>query len=189
MSSHFQRQRGERLAIGIAGRIGAGKTTAAKYLARAHGFHYLRYSQVLAEDLDGAESREALQQLGWKVMSQGLQKKLNTLLIRRIRKRGDYVVDGLRHSIDHKSLAKRFGSRFFLVYIVAPVRLRFRRVRRRRNLINMRDFARVDRHPVERFIPHLRQNADLVIQNRASLKQLRCHLDTLIGQVRRGGPP
>ena len=189
MSGHSQRQRDERLVIGIAGRIGAGKTTASKYLARVHGFNYLRYSQVLAEDLDGAESKEALQQLGWKVMSQGLQKKLNALLIRKIRGRGDYVVDGLRHPIDYRSLQNRFGSRFLLVYILAPSTLRFKRVRRRRHLSSMAAFREVDRHPVERNISLLRPKAYAMIQNKWSLKQLHRHLDSVISEARKGGRP
>jgi dephospho-CoA kinase len=175
--------------IGITGRIGAGKTTAARYLARAHGFHYLRYSQVLAQYLDGARTKGALQELGWRVMSRGLQRKLNSLLLQEIRGRGDYAVDGLRHPIDHKSLKEKFGSRFLLVYIVAPVALRFERVRRRRGLASMKDFSEVDRHPVERHVPRLRARADAVIQNESSVKQLYRHLDQLVVEVSGGGRP
>ena len=189
MASHSQRRWDDRVVIGITGRIGAGKTTAAKYLARAHGFHYLRYSQVLAEYWDGVRSKETLQHLGWKVMSQGLQKKLNTLLIRKIRNRGDYAVDGLRHPVDYRSLEKKFGSRFLLMYIVAPVALRFKRVRRRRHLPNMRGFKKVDRHPVERHTSRLRPKANAVIQNKSSLRQLHRRIDSLISEVRKGGCP
>jgi len=42
MSSQSQEARSKRLVMGIAGRIGSGKTSAAKYLSSRHGFQYLR---------------------------------------------------------------------------------------------------------------------------------------------------
>ena len=38
-----------RLVIGVAGRIGSGKSEVAQYLRDRFGFQYLRYSLVLAE--------------------------------------------------------------------------------------------------------------------------------------------
>lgn len=166
--------------IGIAGRIGAGKTTAAKYLARAHGFRYLRYSQILAERLRGPKTKDALQELGWRVMSGGRQENLNAELVRRIGEHTDYVVDGLRHPIDHRSLRGKFGTNFLLLYIEAPARLRFIRVRRRRHLKDAEEFNKVDRHPVEARIPTLRAKAHTVIENTSTIRELHRRLDRTI---------
>src|SRR5258708_685308 len=112
------RESGEnRLVIGIAGRIGAGKTSAARYLNTKHGFQYLRYSQVLAEWMAAnPESKAQLQSVGWEVMAGGRQAELNRGLIAKITPERDAAVDGLRHTIDRKSLINAFSSPFRLLY-------------------------------------------------------------------------
>lgn len=175
--------------IGFAGRIGAGKTAAAKYLARTYGFRYLRYSQILAERLRGRRTKEALQELGWRVMSGGGQQKLNDDLIRRIRSDDDYVIDGLRHPIDHRSLRRKFGSNFLLLYIEARSGLRFSRVKRRRNLSDLKEFNKIDKHPVESHIPTLRAKAYSVIQNKSDIREFHRRLDREIVAVREDPRP
>src|SRR5260370_13496884 len=82
MPSHSQGSDEKRLVIGIAGRIGAGKTSAAKYLSTKHGFQYLRYSQMLAEWMAAdAESKAELQSVGWEVMAGGMETELNWRVI------------------------------------------------------------------------------------------------------------
>jgi dephospho-CoA kinase len=169
--------------IGIAGRIGAGKTTAAKYLASAYGFRYLRYSQVLADEFVGPETKGALQKLGWSVMSGGLQGKLNAELIRRIRRDEDYAVDGLRHPTDFESLQRKFGHRFLLIYVDAPADLRYRRVKRHRHLKDVREFDKADKHPVESQTPRLRRKAHAVIRNNSTVAQLHRRIDQILDSV------
>src|SRR6266849_8986739 len=104
MTSHPQGQRGHRLVIGVTGRIGAGKTSVAKYLNSRHGFQYLRYSQVLSEWMaSDPESKAHLQEVGWKVMAGGMQAELNRRLIEEIKPGSDVAVDGLRHPLDRQT--------------------------------------------------------------------------------------
>jgi hypothetical protein len=113
-----QQQQGDRLVIGITGRIGAGKTSVAKHLSTAHGFHYIRYSQVLAEWLaKDPDGKKHLQAIGREVMGGGMQAELNSRLIAQIPPRSDCAVDGLRHPIDFDSLTKSFAPYFYLLYI------------------------------------------------------------------------
>src|SRR5438445_13174620 len=94
----------KRLVIGFAGRIGAGKTSAAKYLNTKHGFQYLRYSQVLAEWMaTNPEGKAELQRVGWEVMAGGMQAELNRRVIARGAPQGDAAAEGLRHIIDQES--------------------------------------------------------------------------------------
>src|SRR5713101_1128407 len=100
-SQNFQQRQGDRLVIGITGRIGAGKTSVGKYLGSAYGFHYARYSQVLSDWLaKDPESKTHLQAVGWEVMAGGMQAELNARLISQLPTQSDCAVDGLRHSLD-----------------------------------------------------------------------------------------
>ena len=129
MSSQFQGSRDDRLVIGITGRIGAGKTSAGRYLSLRYGFQYLRYSQVLSEWLTkDSESKAHLQQVGWEVMAGGMQVELNHRLIAQMNPQADAAVDGLRHPIDYASLKKAFASSFHLLYIESPREERWNRL-------------------------------------------------------------
>src|SRR5713226_2671532 len=129
MASHSQRPRGERLVVGITGRIGSGKTTVGRYLESRYGFQYIRYSEVLAEwrGLD-PESKAELQKIGWEVMAGGMQPELNSRLIARITPDADVAVDGLRHPLDYETLSNSFPASFRLLFIDSPPRLRFERL-------------------------------------------------------------
>src|SRR5258708_35277632 len=118
MPSLSQGSKEERLVIGIAGRIGAGKTSAAKHLSTKHGFQYLRYSQVLAEWMAAnPESKAQLQSVGWEVMAGGMQTELNRRLIAQVLPGSDAAIDGLRHTVDQESLSHAFSPSFRLLYI------------------------------------------------------------------------
>src|SRR5712675_487954 len=118
MPSQSRASAEKRLVIGIAGRIGAGKTSAARYLSTRHGFQYLRYSQVLAEWMAAnPESKAQLQSVGWEVMAGGMQSDLNRRLIAQVLPGTDAAIDGLRHAIDQESLSEAFSKSFRLIYI------------------------------------------------------------------------
>ena len=178
----------ERLVLGITGPIGAGKTSVGKYLESAHGFHYLRYSQVLAEwfAADPA-AKNQLQGVGWEVMAGGKQAELNARLVQKIGPAGDYAVDGLRHSLDHSTLRNAFTSRYHLLYIDSPPETRWRRLQVRRGFATFAEFQAADSHPVEQQIPPLRPEADVVRQNAGSLEELYSAVEGILHQIRSGG--
>lgn len=172
MASHSQRG-AERLVVGITGRIGAGKTSAAKYLNTTRGFQYLRYSQVLAEwQTKDSERKAHLQEVGWEVMAGGMQQELNRRLIAQIRPDNDAAVDGLRDPIDFKSLAGTFVHSFRLLYIESSPEDRWRHLEGRGRYKNFGEFQGADSHPVEQRIEYLREKAALVITNQGSLQDL-----------------
>ena len=86
MSDQLSQQReNNRLVIGVAGRIGSGKSVVAHYLERECGFQYFRYSLVLADWFETEPDAKArLQEVGWEVMSGYGQRELNQKLIERI---------------------------------------------------------------------------------------------------------
>ncbi len=186
MPSHSQRPRDERLVIGITGRIGAGKTSAGKYLSSKHGFQYLRYSQVLSEWLaKDPEGKAHLQEIGWEVMAGGMQTELNRRLIAQITPDADLAVDGLRHPLDYESLKHSFPSAFHLLYIDSPPKTRWDRLKDQHRYASIGSFEAADSHPVEQRIESLRANAALVLQNEGSLQDLYVALDKAIRAFRR----
>ncbi|HXE92016.1 MAG TPA: AAA family ATPase [Terriglobales bacterium] len=178
----------ERLVLGITGPIGAGKTSVGKYLESAHGFHYLRYSQVLAEWLAAdPTAKNQLQGIGWEVMAGGKQAELNARLVQKIGQEGSYAVDGLRHSLDHTTLRDGFAEHYHLLYIDSPPETRWRRLQARRGFATFADFQAADSHPVEQQIPLLRPSADFVLQNQGPLDELYSTIEGVLQQIHSGG--
>ena len=188
MATHPQRPRGDRLVLGITGRIGSGKTTVGKYLESRYGFQYSRYSAILADWLaKNPEDKAHLQKIGWEVMAGGMQAELNRRLISQIQPNREVVVDGLRHSLDYETLANAFVSNFWLLFIDCPPNLRFERLNRGGKYAEFSSFQLADSHPVEQHIDWLRSKAALVISNNGSLQSLYGIVDETISLYRKEG--
>lgn len=172
--------------VGVTGRIGAGKTSVAKYLSTTHGFHYVRYSQVLSEwRAKDPDSKKHLQAVGWEVMGGGMQAELNARLIAQIPPQSECAVDGLRHPTDFDCLSKAFPSRFYLLFIDCEQEMRWQRLQTR--YPHFEDFRLADSHPVEQQIQALRGNAFGSINNNRSLQDLYSEVDQLLEKMYRGG--
>src|SRR5229473_2826817 len=188
MASHSQRPEGERLVVGITGRIGSGKTTVGRYLESRYRFQYLRYSEVLAEwRVKDPESKAQLQKVGWEVMAGGMQPELNRRLIARITPDADVTVDGLRHPLDYDTLSNSFSASFRLLFIDSAPQLRFERLNQKGKYADFASFTSADSHPVEQQIDSLRVNAALVIRNEGSLQDLYTAVDEAIRNFRKEG--
>lgn len=188
MASHSQRPQGERLVVGITGRIGSGKTTVGRYLESRYGFQYLRYSEVLAEwRVKDPEGKAELQKVGWEVMAGGMQPELNRRLIARITSDADVTVDGLRHPLDYNMLSKSFSASFRLLFIDSLPRIRFERLNQKGKYADFASFETADSYPVEQQIESLRPNAALVIHNERSLQDLYATVDEAIRGFRKEG--
>ena len=174
-----------RLVIGIAGRIGSGKSEVAHYLADHFAFQYLRYSLVLAAWFDAdPNAKQRLQEIGWNIMSSEGQYELNRRLIAGIEPDRDCVVDGLRHPIDFDSLHDRFASRFYLIYVDTPLNIRFERLHKR--YTSLKAFEAADNHPVESKIGLLVPMASTVISGCLSAEQLGTEVAGLVSKFRSG---
>jgi dephospho-CoA kinase len=174
-----------RLVIGIAGRIGVGKTSAAKRLTARFGFQYLRYSQILAAWMAAdPESKTQLQEVGWKVMAGGMQAQLNQRLLARINAGVDAVVDGLRHPIDYETIANTYVDCFHLIFIESTRVNRWERLKSGGRYQDLAAFEAAELHPVEQQIGSLREKAALVLSNNGSLNDLYSALDDAIQNFR-----
>jgi dephospho-CoA kinase len=174
--------------IGITGRIGAGKTSAGKYLSSRYGFQYLRYSQVLSEWLaKDHNDTSRLQEIGWEVMAGGTQDELNRRLVAQIMPDVDVAVDGLRHPLDFESLKNSFASSFHLLFIDGTLKTRWDRLKDQDRYATIRSFEAADSHPVEQRIELLRANAAFVLHNESTLQDLYVALDEAIRGFGREG--
>jgi dephospho-CoA kinase len=174
-----------RIVIGVAGRIGSGKSVVAHCLEREFGFQYLRYSMVLAEwyRTDPAD-KSRLQEVGEDVMfGGGRQRELNRRLIEQIDRSRDVVVDGLRHPIDHECLKTEFVARFFLIFVETPSVIRFERSRDRYDTFE--EFLAADSRPVESHIDSLRSPAATTISGTMPVGEMTSELDLLTRSFRR----
>jgi len=178
----------EPIFVGFAGRIGAGKTSAATYLTHKYGFQYKRYSQVL-EGWASTETpdRDRLQQFGWDVMTGGLQAELNARLIGGIDSSRSAAIDGLRHLIDFQCLSSAFGRSFEMIFLEARQEHRFERLKARFSTPAAFDAA--DSHSVEAQIDDLRSRASLAIRNEDSPGRLYQQLDAWLATRRLGDRP
>jgi dephospho-CoA kinase len=171
--------------IGFAGRIGSGKTSAARHLASARGFQYTRYGKVLREWLgDDGSDRARLQQLGWDVMVGGRQRQLNGRLIAGLDRSQSAAIDGLRHPTDFECLASAYGPCFWLVYLESGQERRFERLRSR--FSDYTAFQEADSRPVEAHIEDLKLLASATIENDGALEDMYQGVDEWIARIDRG---
>jgi len=172
------------LNIGISGPIGAGKTTAAKYLSINLGLSYLRYSEILAK-LSAADlsERSALRDFGWDVMSRGQQNLLNSSLLSEMKGGFSYVIDGLRHPLDFETLSTQDNPTFFLLYIDASPSIRWTRVKNRDGFRTREEFKSADCHPVEGNLSFLKDKAYKILLNEETLGVFEQNLEFTVKEL------
>lgn len=174
------------MTIGITGPTGAGKTTAAKYLASTYGLTYLRYSEVLAEmSPEPTPDRQTLREFGWDIMSGGMQSNLNQKLLSTMQSGINYVIDGLRHPIDFQTLSTR--PPFYLLYIDASPQIRWRRLSSRDKSITWEEFLPLEKHTVESYLPILKEKAYKTLLNEAHMTEFHADLDAVFSDIRKLG--
>jgi len=170
-----------RQVIGLSGRPGAGKTTAARYLEQS-GFIYGRYSmvieQLLAREKGEAPTRTELQAHGLEIHRRYGQRWLGRRLLESLPDRGNLVIDGLRFPDDHAFLAESFGPAFLHVHLSAPDDLRNLRFAARAS--DGRSLNLVEAHPVEGGIQLLGELAHVEIANDAALPSFQARIASLI---------
>lgn len=156
------------LVVAFSGAIGAGKTTASRWL-QEQGFSYARYSQVVADEARcrglGAQ-REVLQDLGGLLHREWGQRRLGQRLLQRLDQEHRVVIDGLRWRYDAAFLRETFGHRLLHVHMTAARAVR--RARYVRDGHSGEDFDRAAEHSVEAESLALAAPADVVIVNEAT---------------------
>jgi dephospho-CoA kinase len=127
--------RNDPVIIGLVGLPGAGKTTVTEYL-EDHGYVRVILSDVIREELvkRGVTeyTREILQNTGNEMRRSFGPAVLAKRAIHKLRAGGGgkFVIDGIRNSAEIAFLTRQ--KRFVLMGIIAPSRLRFKRLTKRK---------------------------------------------------------
>jgi len=167
---------------------GSGKSLAAQYLVRK-GFEKVEMGDVVREEMRRKKIRITNRSI--REFSLLLRKKFGSdvvakLALRELRKKkGNIVIVGLRGVGEIKYFRKRL-KHFYVIALVAPKLLRYKRLRargREDDPKNMKEFefreAKEKRYGIEGAI----RNADFVVSNTTSVKQLKSDLDFLLNYI------
>jgi dCMP deaminase len=181
--------------IGLTSFLGAGKTTVGDYLVKK-GFVFYSLSDVIREEIKsrGLEiTRERLVEFG-----NGLRRKYgNSVLADRIIAKikqepgKNYVIDSIRNPAEIEALRKQ--ENFKLIFIDAPLELRFKRIKKRKrekDPITFEDFKKAEEKEMEskdsanQQLLECKGTSNIVIVNDSSLKALHKKINNLIGGLK-----
>ncbi|MFP3215024.1 MAG: AAA family ATPase [Candidatus Micrarchaeota archaeon] len=176
------------IVVGITGMPGSGKSLAAQYLIRK-GFEKVEMGDIIREEMKKKKMRITNKSI--REFSLLLRKKFGNDVVARLtlrelrKKKGNIVIVGLRGVGEIRYFRKRM-KQFYVIALVAPKSLRYKRLRARGrddDPKNIKEFefreAKEKRYGIEGAI----RNADFIISNTSSVKQLKRDLDSLLDYI------
>jgi uncharacterized protein YprB with RNaseH-like and TPR domain/predicted nuclease with RNAse H fold/dephospho-CoA kinase len=161
------------LVIGFSGRIGSGKTTAARFL-ESQGYAYVRFSEVIDDVIvsEGKEpNRKTRQNVGWRINKEHGQRWLCDKVIERVGGARKIVIDGLRFPEDHSYFVEAFASLFAHIHLQASTKVRMERLKA--SGISQDDFLNSESQPTESQVDELQLLATLRLNNDATIDALK----------------
>jgi len=178
------------LVIGLSGRIGSGKGTAAEYLEKRYKAKVLVFSDILNDILDRLGipiTRYSLQQLG-KSLRTGLGRDVivNAMKADIERSRAKVLlIDGVRFRNEAK-MVKDF-PKSALIFVDVPVQIRYKRSLKRGSRgeaeLSFEEFERLDNAPTESELDFVKREANFVVKNAYDKKALFKELDEIMKKL------
>lgn len=179
-----------KIVIGLVGEKGSGKGTVAKYLESYYKADHYTVSDILKEMsklIYLPETRENLIQLAL-VLKKGFWSTiLIDALINRVNASEKRVVvaDGLRLPEDIEPFKQEYGKKFMLIYVTADTKIRYERIRTRKekigeDLVTFLKFKEQEKLPTERKIKKVGEQANFKITNNESIEDLYEQIDNII---------
>ncbi|UCC91879.1 MAG: AAA family ATPase [Candidatus Aenigmatarchaeota archaeon] len=180
------------LVLGITGKRGSGKDTAAHYLRDKYGFRVLTYTDhVLAPILkkEGKPvTRKNLMNLALEMRGTKGRQILTELICRKIESRGFWAVSGVRYPEEHDYFRGKFGKNFKLVNVECEARKRYERVRKRGTKgeagITFGKFMEIEKKETEKVINKTIKLADFSVKNNGTIGDLHGKVDILVKKIR-----
>lgn len=180
---------GDRMLIGVMGRIGAGKDAVAEYLVNNYGFQQIAFRDLVVEEahrrgLDPTRENLAVVQKDCRARYGDDYFPKEVVRRTETSKARDVVITGIRTSTDARVLKEHFGDKIRLVLVDADAGVRFQRMVKRRRLGDptvFEDFKEQERLENEHFDSEKAfAQADVTIDNSGTLVQLQEKVDRLV---------
>jgi dephospho-CoA kinase len=175
-----------KIVIGLIGEKGAGKGTVSKYLIENYQAEHFGTSKILRrtiEDLHLPVTRDNLIKLAL-VLKEGFYPSIVIdALIADIEKSEASIViaDGIRMHGDVEPFRNKYGENFHLIYVTAPIKLRYERTKARKekvgeDLVTFEQFLAEEGRLTEVSIHEIGAGAEYLLDNNNNQ-------DELIGQI------
>ncbi|MFH1182995.1 MAG: AAA family ATPase [Candidatus Moraniibacteriota bacterium] len=181
------------LFIGLVGTAGSGKDTAASYIKHKYGAEEFRFSYLLVKALEIFGIEVSRENLAWlmnilkRKYGKDVLTKAMTKTIRELAKKPIIVLSGMRLPSDYTFL-RSFG-RNYLVFLDAPEKIRWQRVRVRGEKtddnVTFKEFKKLTTGENERYIRSIGKKADFVVSNGSNLRQLHREIDKTMDKILR----
>lgn len=203
--------RGKLIYIGLSGTNLAGKGVTRAYIEKKYGASSISFSDILREELTKrgkAINRENLIKIGNELRKKNganfIAKKI-VEIIESIKKEGVkevnsiFVIDSIRNPAEVKELKKNLNKnneKFFLIFIDAPIKIRYERSKKRKRegeeRTTFEEFIKIDktetnqRKRYESNIMRCKDLADYSIINDGSFDDLYAKIDDIVNKIRIG---
>jgi dephospho-CoA kinase len=183
----------EKIVIGIAGNIGAGKGTVTEYLKNEYGAQQMRYSKILADILERLHldyDRDNLNAIaeglratfGEDILSQVLEKDIREIETEIV------VFDGIRKKKE-LDYFKDKTENFFFIFIEVPFAIVAERIAKRQEKTDDQEqtvetLKARQQQASDRDVPMLKQYADFVIDNSRSMEDTHKQIKQIIAKIK-----
>jgi dephospho-CoA kinase len=184
-----------KIVIGLIGEKGSGKGTASDYLIEKYGAIHYGTSKILRrtlEDLHVPITRDNLIKLAL-VLKEGYGPSIIIdSLIQDMENNGSDIIiaDGIRMHGDVEPFRKKYGEKFFLVYVTADLKLRYERTKARQQNegegeATLEQFLEEEGKLTEVSIHEIGREADFKFNNNGTPEELKAQVDEMMEKVRK----
>lgn len=178
--------------IGLTGENCAGKSTVAECLMKK-GFYYYSLSDVIREEVKAEGkpiTRSNLIEKGNNLRERHGPGVLGRKIAEKMQDDKNYVVDSIRNPAEVEELRK--SGRFFLLYVTAPAKTRFERIRARRREEDPQTFEafleieKLEMDNADKTKQNLKGTfalADKALTNDGSMRELQDGIDAVLSEL------
>jgi len=183
----------KKIVIGLIGEKGSGKGTVAKYLMEKYDATHYGTSKILKRTIESLHipaSRENFIKLALILKNGFWSSVVIDALIKDIENNGGGIIiaDGIRMHGDVEPFRKKYGKNFYLVYVTADIKLRFKRTKLRKekageDKTTFEEFLAQESELTEVSIHEIGKQADFVIKNNKTAKELDQQTEMVIKKI------
>lgn len=179
------------LVLGLTGKRGSGKDTAAFHLRDKYGFQVLTYTDhVLAPILEkeGKEvTRENLINLALGMRKEKGNQILTELICKNIRSDGFWVVSGVRYPEEYEYFKGQFLEGFKMISVGCEAKKRYERTKKRGTKgeadMTFEKFMEIEKKETEKAIDETITHAEFYVDNNGTIEELNKSLDEVVEKL------